>query len=166
MSDSLPRFISVEGSSYSDQSYPVIAAWSLENNDIKDAIITPEESWEDEDARLTDLDLEEYQLSQMGHPAWEVLREMNNDLQGETVYCMNAPIIERWLDKLCSEFNEELSFEIANAYELFPDRLPEEFDDQLRECSDLLLMSQDKSDELVRLLQESWLRLNQLESDY
>ncbi|GLQ31062.1 hypothetical protein [Litoribrevibacter albus] len=166
MTDSLPRFISVEGSSYSDQSYPVIAAWSLENNDIKDAIITPEESWEDEDARLADLDLEEYQLSQMGHPAWEVLREMNNDLQGETVYCMNAAITERWLDRLCSEFNEELSFEIASAYELFPDRLPEEFDDQLRECSDLLLMSQDKCDELVRLLQESWLRLNQLESDY
>lgn len=166
MSDLLPRFICVEGSSYSDQSYPVIAAWSLDNNDIKDAIITPEENWDDEDARLSDLDLEEYQLNQIGHPAWEVLREMNQDLQGETVYCMNAAIVERWLERLTDEFKEELSFEIASIYELFPDRLPEEFDDQLRECSDLLLMSQDKSDEMVRLLQESWLRLNQLESDF
>jgi hypothetical protein len=166
MSESLPRFISVEGSSYSDQSYPVIASWSLDNNDIKEAIITPEEDWKDDDARLSDLDLEDYQLNQMGHPAWEVLREMNNDLEGETVYCMNAAIVERWLDKLASAFKEELNFEIASAYELFPDRVPEEFDDQLRECADLLLMSQDKSDEQVRLLQESWLRLNQLESDY
>ncbi|GAA3941254.1 hypothetical protein [Litoribacillus peritrichatus] len=162
MSDTLPRFIAIEGSSYSDQSFPVIAAWTLENNDIKDAIITPEESWNDEEARLSDLDLEEYQLSQMGHPAWEVLRELNSDLEGETVYCMNAPIVERWLELVAETFNDELNFEIESVYELFPDRVPEEFDDQLRECADLLLMSQDKSDEQVRLLQESWIRLNQL----
>ncbi len=161
MSDTLPRFIAIEGSSYSDQSFPVIAAWSLANNDIKDVIITPEENWEDEDARLSDLNIEEYQLTQMGHPAWEILRELNNDLEGETVYCTNAPIIERWLEFMASAFNDELNFEIESVYELFPDRVPEEFDDQLRECADLLLMSQDKSDEQVRLLQETWIRLNQ-----
>jgi hypothetical protein len=166
MSDNLPRFIAIEGSSYSEQSYPVIAAWSLDNNDIKDVLITPEDDWHDEDARLYDLDLEHNQLNQMGFSALEVWREMNTDLEGETVYCQNPAIVTRWLEVIGERFNDTLSFEVASIYELFPDRVPEEFDDQIRECADLLLMSQDKSDEQVRLLQESWLRLNALESDY
>ncbi|WP_114418373.1 hypothetical protein [Marinospirillum perlucidum] len=152
---SLPTFIAVEGAAEDEESFPVSIAWSLSDGSIKQALIQPDEAWEDEEAsalRVNELDLE-FQ----GYAPTEIIREMEYDQDDDAYYVAHLHPQEAWMLKLFEAADKEIGFQLIEAAELYEDRTS--WEDAWRESLDLLGLDATRAEDQVRALLEAHVQL-------
>lgn len=156
----LPLFIDFESSSLEEDSYPIACAWTLPDGSVKSVLIIPEDDWTDWDVCTEDVHgLSRDQLFMNGHTAKDIVIEMNNDLDGETLYCDALYYDQQWLDRLFDAVDESPSFTLAAFNELVPDRDQFEVEDARRQLQEERGLQVHQADDDVRLLQLLYLQL-------
>jgi hypothetical protein len=96
-----PAIIDVEASGFGSASYPIEVGFVLPDGASYCALIQPAPGWShwDESAEQVHLVSRET-LQEHGHPAAEVARQLNNRLQGQTIYCDAWYHDFTWLSRL------------------------------------------------------------------
>lgn len=116
-----PIFIDFECSSPDDDGFPIAVCWSLPDGQVKSTLITPEDDWlhsqhhhlfDDERVTLDDLMMH-------GVSALDVIREMQADIEEDTVWSDGQGEDHRWLEMLFSAYNMEPSFQLTAAPGLY-----------------------------------------------
>ncbi|MCP5208850.1 MAG: hypothetical protein H7A01_16765 [Hahellaceae bacterium] len=107
---STPIFADIEASMNDASGFPTAICWSLANGEIKSVLIIPEDEWlEDEENIEPHVNMRE--LYNHGVPVLDIIREMNEDLDGKTVYMPGHYFENEWLEKLFAAYNIDPSFE-------------------------------------------------------
>ncbi|UZE94863.1 hypothetical protein [Alkalimarinus alittae] len=106
-----PQFLDIESSSYDEGSFPICIAWSLPDGQIKNVLVMPDEDWDPQDSPLPDETLQH--LYDHGVSGIDIIREMNEDLDGKPVYIDGIDYDTELLDKLFDTFDEEPTFELT-----------------------------------------------------
>lgn len=125
----IPVFIDIEASINDKQGFPTAMCWSLTNGQMKSVLIIPEDEWLEEDEgyeQHTDVT----DLYNHGEAVLDIAREINEDLDGKTVYMPGSDFEGNLINKLFSAYDIEPSFEINPLSEFLevnqedvPDRL-------------------------------------------
>ncbi len=156
----IPLFIDVEASSLEENSYPIACAWSLPDGRIKNVLIIPEDDWEDWDVCTEDVHgLSREHLFLHGHTCKDVAQEMNEDLDGETVYCHDYYYDQLWIQRLFDAAGSDPQFELAPFSERFPELDEYALEDYRRDLQEELNLRPHQAEEEVHLLQRLYLRL-------
>ncbi len=113
------QFLDIESSSYDEEGFPIAISWSLNDGSIKSIMIMPDDDWLEDETSHADIDIQHY-LDQ-GVSGIDIVREMNEDLGGQTVFVDGIDDDARLLAKLCETFDTEPDFEVAPAYSLAED---------------------------------------------
>ncbi|WP_404417718.1 hypothetical protein [Marinospirillum sp.] len=148
---SLPTFIALEAAADDEQSFPVTIAWSLPDGRIKQALIQPDESWEEDEASL--LRVSELDLDLQGYAADEVIRELQYDQQDDAYYVDSLHPQEAWLVKLFDAAEKEVSFQLLEAAELYDDL--DAWEQTRRETLEFLGLDPGRAEDQVRALLEA-----------
>lgn len=114
---SLPLFLDIEVSCPDERQFPLAIAWTLPDGQIKSVLICPDDDWEPWENIDADIDLNYF--VEQGMSGLDVIREMNQDLSGQTVFVDGLDDDEALLDKLFEAFQDEADFEIATLTSLF-----------------------------------------------
>ncbi len=122
-----PQFLDIESSSYDEDSFPVCVAWSTPDGQIKNILIMPDDEWSPQDSTLPEESLQH--LYDHGVSGIDIIREMNDDLDGKAVFVDGIGYDSELLEKFYETFGEEPSFEIAPISELFTNTRFEEIMD-------------------------------------
>ena len=112
-----PQFLDIESSSYDDDSFPICVAWSTPDGQIKNVLIMPDDEWNPQDSTLPEEALQH--LYDHGVSGIDIIREMNDDLDGKAVFVDGIGYDSELIEKFYETFGEEPSFEIAAISELF-----------------------------------------------
>lgn len=145
-----PLFIDIEQSHADDNAYPTSIAWSLPDGTLKSVIISPDTDWEPWENASPDIDIQH--LLDQGVSGPDVIREMNEDLDGQTVFVDGLDDDERMLELLFETYNNTLGFELATLRQLHPQH---ELEDLLlirRQIADDLQLNLDLADENIQAL--------------
>lgn len=118
MSKNFPLFIDIEASSPDENAFPTVISWSLPDGQLKSILIIPDDEWDPWDNADPHIDLQH--LFDQGVSGPDAIRELNEDLDGQTVYVDGLDDDECLLELLFETYNHTLSFEIATLRELFP----------------------------------------------
>tara|TARA_R110002072_G_scaffold172728_4_gene327041 strand:+ start:10368 stop:10862 length:495 start_codon:yes stop_codon:yes gene_type:complete len=118
MPKDFPLFIDIETSSPDENAFPTSIAWSLPDGQMKSVLIIPDDEWEP--WHNTDADIDLQHLFDQGVSGPDVIRELNEDLDGQTVYIDGLDEDENLLELLFDTYQHSLGFEIASLRELFP----------------------------------------------
>tara|TARA_R110000850_G_scaffold89294_3_gene191252 strand:- start:793 stop:1278 length:486 start_codon:yes stop_codon:yes gene_type:complete len=118
MQKNFPLFIDIEASTPDSNGFPTSISWSLADGQLKTVLIIPDDDWEPWDNTDPDVDLQH--LFDQGVSGPDAIRELNEDLDGQTVYIDGLDEDERLLEKLFDTYEQSLGFEIATINELFP----------------------------------------------
>tara|TARA_R110001592_G_scaffold171325_1_gene409614 strand:+ start:14777 stop:15262 length:486 start_codon:yes stop_codon:yes gene_type:complete len=118
MQKNFPLFIDIEASTPDENGFPISISWSLADGQLKSVLIIPDDEWEPWDNIDPGVDL--HHLYDQGVSGPDVIRELNEDLDGQTVYIDGLDEDESLLDKLFDTYEQSLGFEIATVNELFP----------------------------------------------
>lgn len=111
-----PQFLDIESSSPDDDSYPTQISWSLADGSIKTALILPDDSWEPWDNCSPELDVQH--LMDHGSTPSDIIRELNDDLSGQTVFVDGLDEDETLIEQLYESALSDPDFELARADEL------------------------------------------------
>mgnify|MGYP000120840937 CR=1 FL=1 len=122
-----PQFLDIESSSYDEDSFPTCIAWSLPDGQIKNVLVMPDEDWNPQDSSLPDETLQH--LYDHGVSGIDIIREMNDDLDGKPVYIDGIDYDAELLEKLCDTFDEEPTFELTPITSLITNKSFEEIMD-------------------------------------
>ena len=122
-----PQFLDIESSSYDEGSFPTCVAWSTPDGQIKNILIMPDDEWNPQDSTLPEETLQH--LYDHGVSGIDIIREMNDDLEGKAVFVDGIGYDDELLEKFYETFGEEPSFEIAPVSELFTNKRFEEIMD-------------------------------------
>ncbi len=117
MPNNLPNFLHIEASSPEEDAYPVCVSWSLEDGSIKSVLVMPDEDWDPWDNCLPDTDVQ--LLLDQGVSGPDIIRELNEDLDGKTVFVAGFDYEEESVNKLFDTYSFEPGFEIATLSNLF-----------------------------------------------
>ncbi|MBR9869656.1 MAG: hypothetical protein GYB26_00780 [Gammaproteobacteria bacterium] len=128
---SIPRFLDIEYCQTDDALFPTAIAWSLEDGQMKSVVIAPDEVWVPDGADLGDIDL--FYLEEQGVPILELVRELHEDLPGQTVYVDGIDPDETLVDLIFEAVKQEAPFEIAPIAELVTDLDAGTLEDRRRE---------------------------------
>ncbi|RMJ02062.1 hypothetical protein DOQ08_02854 [Marinobacter litoralis] len=128
---SIPRFLDIEYCQTDDALFPTAIAWSLEDGQMKSVVIAPDEAWVPDGADLGDIDL--FYLEEQGVPILELVRELHEDLPGQTVYVDGIDPDETLIDLIFEAVKQEAPFEIAPIAELVTDLDAGTLEDRRRE---------------------------------
>ncbi|ARU57493.1 hypothetical protein OLMES_3457 [Oleiphilus messinensis] len=112
-----PFFLDIDPSTPTAKGFPAAIAWSLASKQYKSVLIKPLDTWLQEESTEVDIDLN--LLLIQGQDIIDVVREMNEDLDGETVYVDLTRQTDIWLAKLFDAVGFEPSFEIEPFTDLF-----------------------------------------------
>lgn len=118
MLKNFPLFIDIEASTPDSNGFPISISWSLADGQLKTVLIIPDDEWDPWDNADPNLDLQH--LFDQGVSGPDVIRELNEDLDGQTVYIDGLDEDEPLLEKLFETYEQTLGFEIATINELFP----------------------------------------------
>jgi hypothetical protein len=118
MQKNFPLFIDIEVSAPHENGFPISIAWSLADGQLKSVLITPDDEWNPWDNADPEVDLQH--LFDQGVTGPDVIRELNEDLDGQTVYVDGLDEDELLLEKLFDTYQQSIGFEIARVNELFP----------------------------------------------
>ena len=113
-----PIFLDIDASTPDDNAFPTSIAWSLADGTIKSVIISPDTDWDPWDNSSPDIDIQH--LLDQGVSGPDVIREMNEDLDGQTVFVDGLDEDERLLELLFETYNDTFSFELATLSQLHP----------------------------------------------
>jgi len=111
-----PLFIDIDASHADDNAFPTSIAWSLPDGTIKSVIISPDSDWDPWDNASPDIDIQH--LLDQGVSGPDVIREMNEDLDGQTVFVDGLDEDELLLELLFETYNNTLGFELATISQL------------------------------------------------
>ena len=111
-----PLFIDINASHADDHAFPTSIAWSLPDGTIKSVIISPDSDWEPWDNASPEIDIQH--LLDQGVSGPDVIREINEDLDGQTVFVDGLDEDEQLLELLFETYNNALSFELATISQL------------------------------------------------
>lgn len=128
---SIPRFLDIEYCQTDDALFPTAIAWSLEDGQMKSVVIAPDEAWVPDGADLGDIDL--FYLEEQGVPILELVRELHEDLPGQTVYVDGIDPDEILADLIFEAVKQEAPFEIAPIADLITDLDSDTLEDRRRE---------------------------------
>ncbi|MBZ0332843.1 hypothetical protein MARI_08120 [Marinobacter sp. JH2] len=128
---SIPRFLDIEYCQTDDALFPTAIAWSLEDGQMKSVVIAPDEAWVPDGADLGDIDL--FYLEEQGVPILELVRELHEDLPGQTVYVDGIDPDEILADLIFEAVKQEAPFEIAPIADLITDFDSDALEDRRRE---------------------------------
>ncbi len=119
-----PQFLDIESSSYDEDSFPICIAWSLPDGQIKNVLVMPDEDWNPQGSHLPYETLQH--LYDHGVSGIDIIREMNDDLDGKPVYIDGTDYDAELLEKLCDTFDEEPTFELTPITSLITNKKFEE----------------------------------------
>ncbi|MFV8570836.1 hypothetical protein ACNQ6O_06450 [Marinobacter sp. SBS5] len=128
---SIPRFLDIEYCQTDDALFPTAIAWSLEDGQMKSVVIAPDEAWVPDGADLGDIDL--FYLEEQGVPILELVRELHEDLPGQTIYVDGMDPDEILVDLIFEAVKQEAPFEIAPIADLVTDLDTGTLEDRRRE---------------------------------
>lgn len=150
-----PIIMALDGSSYEDRAFPIAAAWSLPNGEIKSTLIRPDEDWWDPDSNYQhDFDLDEETLHTQGLSAIQVAKEMETDIQDGQVFCLDPDMNDQLAVRLFDAIRAEPNFESYTTQELLPDFDAELLLEQLNAYSIQLGLDLNSCENRVRVLLE------------
>ena len=118
MQNNFPLFIDIETSSADDTAFPTSISWSLPDGQLKSVLIIPDDEWEPWDNTDAAIDLQH--LFDQGVSGPDVIRELNEDLDGQTVYVDGLDNDESYIELLFDTYQSSIGFEIATLKDLFP----------------------------------------------
>lgn len=107
-----PVFLDIETSSAESEQFPTVISWSLPDGTLKSVIILPSDEWEPWDNSDADTDLQH--LFDQGVSPLDIVRELNDDLAGQTVFVDGLDDDENLLHLLYEACNNEPDFELAS----------------------------------------------------
>jgi hypothetical protein len=119
MSDRFPLFIDIEASTAEENGYPVAMSWSLPDGQLKSVLIIPDNDWDPWENADAGLDVQH--LFDQGMTGADIIRELNEDLDGQTVFIDGLDDDERLLEMLFDTFQQSMGFELAPLTDLFQD---------------------------------------------
>ncbi len=110
-----PTIIDVEASGFGSASYPIEVGFVLPDGASYCALIHPAAGWThwDESAERVHL-VSRGTLRKHGHPAAEVARKLNDQLQGQTVYCDAWYHDFTWLSRLFDAADSAQAFRLED----------------------------------------------------
>ncbi|MFT5717959.1 MAG: hypothetical protein ACI9T7_002158 [Oleiphilaceae bacterium] len=111
-----PLFIDVEASHADENAFPTSIAWSLPDGTLKSVIISPDSDWDPWENASPDIDIQ--LLMDQGVSGPDVIREMNEDLDGQTVFVDGLDEDEALLELLFETYNNTFGFELATIAQL------------------------------------------------
>ncbi len=117
MPKNFPLFIDIEASTPDENGYPLSISWSLADGQLKSVLIIPDDEWQPWENVDSEVDLQHFFDQGVSGP--DVIRELNEDLDGQTVYLDGLDEDEVLLEKLFETYQQSLGFEIATVNELF-----------------------------------------------
>ena len=82
MQKNFPLFIDIEASTPDSNGFPTSISWSLADGQLKTVLIIPDDDWEPWDNTDPDVDLQH--LFDQGVSGPDAIRELNEDLDGQT----------------------------------------------------------------------------------
>jgi hypothetical protein len=118
MPKNFPLFLDIEMSTPDDNGFPTSISWSLPDGQLKSVLIIPDDEWDPWENANPEIDLQH--LFDQGVSGPDVIRELNEDLDGKTVYVDGLDDDELLLEKLFDTYEQSIGFEIATVSELFP----------------------------------------------
>jgi len=145
-----PLFLDINASHSDDNAFPTSIAWSLPDGTIKSVIISPDSDWDPWDNARPDLDIQH--LMDQGVSGPDVIREMNDDLDGQTVFVDGLDEDELLLELLFETYDNTPGFELATVAQLHPQH---NFEDVLvirRQIADEYQFNLDLAEENVQAL--------------
>ncbi|BBG30025.1 hypothetical protein [Zymobacter palmae] len=125
MSDSFPAFLFIETG---DDHLPLAICWSLPDGQIKHTLIQPLESWGGDHTELGDYDIDTLHAS--GERPLDVLRELEADHSGDTVYINGLNDDEEALERLFDEYGIAPFIALEPLSSLYPDCDQEEWSER------------------------------------
>ena len=156
MSKRFPLFIDIEASTAEENGFPTAISWSLPDGQLKSVLIIPDDEWDPWENADAGIDLQH--LFDQGMTGHDIIRELNEDLDGQTVFIDGLDEDEQLLEKLFDTFQQSMGFEIAPLTELFNQHDLENLlllrDDIARECQLDLELIEDKIRSLIFLANE------------
>lgn len=117
MSNRFPLFLDIEASTAEDNSFPIAISWSLSDGQLKSVLIIPDDEWDPWENADTGIDLQH--LFDQGMTGTDIIRELNEDLDGQTVFIDGLDNDEQLLEKLFDTFQQSMGFELAPLTDLF-----------------------------------------------
>ena len=118
MSKNFPLFIDIEASSPDEKAFPTSITWSLPDGQLKSVQIIPDDEWDPWDNADAEIDLQH--LFDQGVSGPDIIRELNEDLDGQTVYVDGLDEDDSLIELLFDTYQQSIGFEIATLRELFP----------------------------------------------
>lgn len=115
-----PIFIDFECSSPDEDGFPIAVCWSLPDGQVKSTLIAPDDQWLSSNNHLFDderIDLDDLMLH--GVSPLAVVREMQADIDADTIYSDTLGEDGHWLDMLFSAYEIEPTFQIEPASSLY-----------------------------------------------
>ncbi len=117
MSKRFPVFIDTDASTFDDNGFPIAIAWSLPDGQLKSVLVIPDDEWDPWENADPHIDLQH--LFDQGITGADIVRELNEDLDGQTVFIDGLDEDERLLEKLFDTYQQSMGFELAPMSELF-----------------------------------------------
>jgi hypothetical protein len=110
-------FLDIIPSSPDDEMFPTEISWSLEDGQLKSVLILPDDDWEPWDNASYDTDVQH--LIDHGETPSDIVKELNDDLSGHTVFVDGLDPDNKLLELLFESCDQEPDFEVAPITELF-----------------------------------------------
>lgn len=147
----LPLFLDIEFSHPNERGYPIALSWSLSDGQLKYALVLPDDSWSPHEAPPEEMSLQH--LYDQGFAGPDIIRELQEDLAGQTVFVDGLDDDQSGIDLLFETYGEETNFEIAGIGQLFSDYSLEELLEMKRnQMEELGLRGESAEDGVLSLL--------------
>ncbi|RMF15570.1 MAG: hypothetical protein D6758_09620 [Gammaproteobacteria bacterium] len=107
-------FLDIEPSTPEESGFPVTIAWTDREGHIHHALVQPDDDWVDwEESGFAHAEVSWEHLVEQGLSCKDVMRRLNQDLGGETVWVDGLDFDEAWLERLAEAAGASLTFELA-----------------------------------------------------
>lgn len=154
-----PRFLVLEASNFEEDAYPIAAAWSIADGQLKAILIRPEDEWTQWDPLNEDTHgITRSQIEMNGESVLDVIREIADDVDKQQVYVSEPYLYEKWLQTMYGAYGAEPPFELAPLSDLFLMH-PQELEEELENLASNLLLELKVGEDRVRTLLELYSRL-------
>ncbi|GAB3475339.1 hypothetical protein GCM10027340_00650 [Marinomonas epiphytica] len=106
-----------------EPAFPLLFTWSTHQAQIKEVLVSPDDSWLDNHSIETNsLDLDEQQLYEFGYEAGDILAEWINEFDTDVVYAFEPDVVGILVEEVFNTKNMPANFEVASIYSWFNER--------------------------------------------
>lgn len=148
MSQRFPVCIDIEASSAEDNAFPLVISWSLPDGQLKSVLVIPDDEWDPWENTDAHIDLQLH--FDQGSTGADIIRELNEDLDGLTVFVDGLDEDETLLEKLFDTFQQSMGFELAPMTHLFQGKPLDDILDMRHEIAAELQLDLDTIEDRVR----------------